>query len=171
MRNPLWQRTDRLARNLSPAGLALVLVIIGTVPLHIPGYARVAPMLPLMAIYHWTLFRPGTMPAALVFCIGLLQDALTGLPIGINAVVYLGAYGIILSQRKFFVGKSFVMEWLGFAMVSGGASFATWALISVYYGAIAEPSAVAFQAVVTIAVFPFVAWIFLRWQQVFLRYE
>lgn len=167
----LWHRTDRLARNLSPAGLTLALVIIGTVPLHIPGYARVVPMLPLMAIYHWAVFRPQTMPAILVLVIGLLQDALTGLPIGVNALVYLIVYGLVLSQRSFFVGKSFAMLWLGFVLVCVVAAVATWALVSAYNGVLAAPSAVFFQAIATIAIFPFVAWFFLRWQQMFLRYD
>lgn len=169
MTGTLWQRTDRLARNLSPAGLALALVIVGAVPLHIPGYARVAPMLPLMAIYHWAVFRPQTMPAILVLVIGLLQDALTGLPIGVNAMVYLIVYGMVLSQRSFFVGKSFAMLWLGFVLVVGVAAIATWVLVSAYNGILAEPTVVFFQGVVTIGVFPVVAWVFLRWQQAFLR--
>ncbi len=167
----LWHRTDRLARNLSPAGLALALVIIGAVPLHIPGYARVVPMLPLMAIYHWTVFRPQTMPAILVLVIGLLQDALTGLPIGVNALVYLIVYGLVLSQRSFFVGKSFAMLWLGFVLVCVVAAVATWVLVSAYNGILAAPSPVFFQAIATIAIFPFVAWFFLRWQQTFLGYD
>ena len=69
-----WQRMDLLARQLMPSMLTLVLVIINVVPLHIPGFSRVAPLLPLIAVYHWAAFRPRLLPAYAVFLIGLFQD-------------------------------------------------------------------------------------------------
>ena len=53
-----WQRMDLLARQLMPSMLTLVLVIINVEPLHIPGFSRGAPLLPLIAVYHWAAFRP-----------------------------------------------------------------------------------------------------------------
>ena len=114
MKPSFWIRLDLLARRLTPFALTLILVMISLVPLPVPGYARVAPLLPLIGIYHWTIFRPELMPAYAVFVIGLLQDALAGMPIGVNAMAFLVVYGVVLSQRRFFVGKSFVILWLGF---------------------------------------------------------
>jgi len=99
-----WQRMDLLARQLMPSMLTLVLVIINVVPLHIPGFSRVAPLLPLIAVYHWAAFRPRLLPAYAVFLIGLFQDILTGAPIGVNAFVFLAVYGAVLSQKRFFIG-------------------------------------------------------------------
>jgi len=48
---------DIVARGLTPFGLTLILVVLGQVPLHIPGFAEVAPILPLMAVYHWAIYR------------------------------------------------------------------------------------------------------------------
>src|SRR3989338_4961778 len=118
MRPSFWHRLDVWARRLTPFGLTLILVLAGVVPFYVPGYARVIPLLPLMAIHHWTINRPELMPAYAVFIIGILQDILTGIPIGISAVVFLGVHGVVRSQQRFFTGKSFAVVWLGFALVA-----------------------------------------------------
>lgn len=171
MRPTLWQRLDAVARNLTPFGLTLVLVILSVVPLHLPDFQRVAPGLALMAVYHWAIYRPNLLPASVVFLIGVLQDALTGLPLGVSALVFLTVYGVVLSQRRFFAGKSFVIVWLGFAMVAAGAAVQSWLLVSVFNTAFLNPEAAFYQYVVTVGAFPLLAWIFLRWQRTFLRLE
>ena len=171
MKPSLWTRLDLLARRLTPFALTLILVMISLVPLPVPGYARVVPLLPLIAIYHWTIFRPELMPTYAVFVIGLLQDALTGMPIGVNAMAFLVVYGVVLSKRRFFVGKSFVILWLGFALVGAGEVFASWVLVSAYNVMLVSPNALFFQYLITLGCFPMFAWIFLRWQGTFLRLE
>jgi len=166
-----WNRMDLLARQLTPAILALALVILNVVPLHIPGFSRVAPLLPLMAVYHWAIFRPRLLPAYAVFLIGLLQDILTGAPIGVNAFVFLVAYGAVLSQKRFFIGKSFFILWLGFALIAAGAAVINWLAVSILSAALVEPRTVLFQYLMTLGFFPAVAWFFLRWQRTFLRLE
>lgn len=167
----LWQRMDLLARQLTPAMLTLVLVIINVLPMHIPGFSRVAPLLPLMAIYHWAIFRPHLLPAYVVFLIGILQDILTGAPIGVNAFIFLLAYGAVLSQKSFFLGKSFFILWLGFALVAAGTSVMSWIAISILNVTVVEPKTVAFQYLMTLGFFPAVAWAFMRWQRAFLRQD
>lgn len=169
MTSGFWHRLDMLARQLTPAVLTLVLVIINVMPLHIPGFSRIAPLLPLMAVYHWAIFRPRLLPAYLVFLIGLLQDVLTGTPIGVNALVLLAVYGAVLSQKKFFIGKSFFILWLGFSVIAAGALAVNWGLISAINLTLVEPRTVIFQYLLTLGLFPAVAFVFLRWQQAFLK--
>lgn len=171
MKPSLWHRLDALARRLTPFALTLVLVVVSVVPLHIPGFARVAPLLPLIAVYHWAIYRPRLLPAFAVFVIGLLQDTLTGTPIGVNALVFIGVYGVVLSQRRFFAGKSFAVVWLGFTVVAAGAALSSWILVSVYNLTLVAPRAVLFQYLMTLGVFPLLAWVFLRWQRAFLESE
>lgn len=171
MKPSLWHRMDVLARHLTPFGLTLILLVVGIIPWHVPGLARVVPLLPLMAVYHWAVFRPQLMPSYAVFLVGLLHDTLTGTPIGVHAMVYLVVYGLVLSQRRFLVGKSFAIIWLGFTLVAGGAAVLSWILVSAYNVTLVEPRAVLFQYLVTLGVYPLLAWLFMRWQQTFLRQE
>jgi rod shape-determining protein MreD len=171
MTSGLWHRMDMLARQLTPSMFTLALVFINVVPFHIPEFSRVAPLLPLMAVYHWAIFRPKLLPAYAVFLIGLFQDVLTGTPIGVNALVFLIVYGVVLSQKRFFIGKSFLILWLGFSIIAAGASVISWAAVSLFYVTLVEPRTVFFQYLMTLGFFPAVAWLFLRWQRAFLRFD
>jgi rod shape-determining protein MreD len=171
MKPTVWQRLDIIARKLTPFALTLALIVLSVVPTHLPGFARVAPMLAVMAIYHWTLYRPELLPAAALFFLGLLQDSLSGTPLGVNVLVFLTVYGVVLSQRRFFAGKSFLITWLGFALVAAGAAAESWLLVSAFHVTLLEPTAVFYGYILTAGFFPVLAWIFIRWQQAFLRFE
>ena len=170
--NPIiWQKLDLWARCLTPFGLTIILLILGIVPLHIPGFGIMVPWLPLMAVYYWAVFRPELLPAYAVFIIGILEDIFTGLPIGINALIFLLVYGSILSQRRFFAGKSFNILWLGFGSVAALASITNWLLISLWNVTILMPSALIYQFLTTVGLYPAVAWVLTRWQHIFLKEE
>jgi len=169
MKPGLWYRMDVLVRQLTPSMLTLMLVIINVLPFHIPGFSRVVPLLPLMAVYHWAVFRPQLLPAYAVFLIGLLQDILTGAPIGVNALILLAVYGAVLSQKQFFIGKSFFILWLGFSLIAAGAAVINWLAISILNVTVVEPKTVFFQYLLTLGCYPVIAWIFMRWQRAFLK--
>ncbi|MDP6883745.1 MAG: rod shape-determining protein MreD [Rhodospirillales bacterium] len=165
MKSTVWNRIDAAAKNLTPFGITLILVLIGVVPLFLPVYARVAPLLPVMAVYHWAMHRPRLLPTYAVFLIGFLQDVLTGMPIGVNIVVFLTVYGVVVSQRRFFADKSFLVSWLGFALVAAGAAAESWILVSAIHFAMVDARAVFVQYLVTLGCFPVLAWFFLSWQR------
>lgn len=165
MKPTFWQRFDLVMRGITPFFLTLVLVLLGQVPLHIPGFAEVAPLLPLMAVYHWAIYRPDLLPAVAVFFAGLLQDALSGMPFGINAAVYVIVHMTVMSQQMFFTGRSFLIIWLGFTLVAAGAALLTWVLTTVMFSAYIAPEAAVVQYLVTVGMFPLLAWLQVRWQQ------
>jgi len=171
MKPTIWFRLDQWARRMTPFALTLLLVILNMLPVYVPGFARVVPVLALIAVYHWTIYRPDLMPAHAVFFIGAAQDMLSGAPLGINALVFLTVYGVVLWQRRFFVGKPFLIAWLGFAIVAAGATLQSWALVSAFYLTLVAPRPLAYQYLLTLGFFPLLAWIFLRWQQAFLKVE
>lgn len=171
MKPSIWQRLDVLARQLTPFGITIALVIINAVPLHIPALSRVVPLLPLMAVYHWGIFRPTLLPVFAVFGIGLLHDLIAGYPLGVHALVFVTVSGIVISQRRFIVGKSFAVYWLGFAVAALGAAVETWFMMSVLNVSLIEPTGAFSQYLLTVGLFPVLAWLLLRWQQAFLKQE
>lgn len=171
MKPPLRQRLDSMSRRSTPVLLTVALVVLNMVPLHVPGFSRIVPVLPLMAVYHWAVYRPHLMPPLAVFLIGLLQDVLSGAPLGVNAVVFLSVYGVVVLQQKFFAGKSFLVVWLGFALIAAGAAVESWLLVSVLSQTLVGGRAVAFQYILNLGFFPLIAWLFVRWQQAFLKFE
>ena len=166
-----WQRIDLLARLLTPTFITLILVVVSVVPLRILDFTTVVPLLPLISVYHWAIFRPHLLPIYAVFLIGVLQDILTGSPIGVNALVFLLVYGAVLSQKAFFAGRSFFVLWIGFALIAAGASIINWLIISILNTAIVEAQTAIIQFLLTLGFFPAAAWFFLRWQNAFLRLD
>ena len=155
-------RLDRWVRATLPVASIVFLVLLSVTHLPIPIYATIAPALPLMGIYCWVVLRPDLTPRTAVFLLGLLQDVLTGFPLGIHALVYLAAHPVLLAQRRFFVRHSFLSFWWGFALLAPSASFLTWLLLSVLRGALFPPIGILAGLIAAILAFPVVAWIITR---------
>jgi len=165
----IWQRLDTLARRMLPVAMTLVLAMAAAVPLHVPVLSAVAPAVTLISVYYWTIFRPDLMPAPAVFAIGLFQDVVSGMPLGVHALVLLLVFAVVLGQRRFFLGKSFLVMWWGFVLIAAGALGAIWMILSSLEGQILDPLPAVFEGTVTLALFPPLTWIFIRSQQALLR--
>jgi len=156
----LWRRLERGIRGLTPFVTTLALVLLGTLPLPLPGFTTVMPWLTLMAVYYWSIYRPDLLPLVATFLLGLVQDSLSGTPLGLNVSVLLVVQGVVVSQRRFFHGKSFMVVWSGFAVLASGAVALNWVLAMAFYAALASPTPALFQLVLTVALFPCLTWFF-----------
>lgn len=153
----LFARFDRFGRNLLPLLLTLGLILLSAVPLPIPGYALVVPLFSLCSVYYWSVNRPHALPPAVIFLLGLIQDALTGTPFGLHAVMLLLTYGMVVGQRRFFVSQPFGVIWWGFMLVAMIAIAAAWLLASIVAWDIVRPGPAAFQFLLTLAIYPLAA--------------
>ncbi|HYN38545.1 MAG TPA: rod shape-determining protein MreD [Rhodospirillales bacterium] len=169
MKRSLWRKLDSVARNMVPCALTTSLLFAGVIPLHNSVLQSVAPSLPLIAVFYWTLYRPDLMPPVAVFAIGVLHDILVGLPIGVTACVLVCVHAAVSTQRRFFSGKSFGVLWLGFAVVATAGLLLGWLLTCVYYATLVTPDRMAFQILTTIGCFPILCWLLLRCQVVLLE--
>lgn len=165
----LLQRLDRLARDLTPLILSFVLVIFSATPLRIPDFGAIAPNVGLIAVYYWGIYRPDLFPAWAAFAVGLWQDVLVGAPLGMNALILLAIHWFILSQRRFFQGKSFAVVWWAFALVATAAAVLLWLIAMAYHGRLLDATPAVFQGAMTVALFPFLTWAFARAQHAVLR--
>jgi rod shape-determining protein MreD len=154
----LSQRLDRFARNLLPAFLSVILVLLSAVPFSIPGYGQVAANWALMAVVYWAVYRPELMPNVLAFALGLFLDILVGTPPGLNALLLVLARAVVVTQARVFRGTSFPVLWCGFALVALAAAMLTWLLSSALSLTALTPDPVLYQAGLTVALFPFLVW-------------
>jgi rod shape-determining protein MreD len=161
----LLQRDIGLINRLMPAITTIVCVFISVIPVHLPGFALVTPAFPLMAVYHWTIYRPDLLPFVAAFGAGLFLDMLNGAPLGISALVLLLARAVVLTQRQLFIGRSFALVWAGFVAVAAAAAAFEWAVVSLFYGMALDVRPFLFQAVLTIAGYPFVSYFLVRVQR------
>jgi rod shape-determining protein MreD len=138
-----------------PFLITLVFAIISVVPLHVPGFSVVTPAFALMAVFHWTVYRPDLMPLSAVFVIGLFLDLLNGTPyVGLSALSLLIMRSVVLGQRRFIVNRTFPVVWLGFLAVTVGIFAFLWAVVSLLHGGILGVRPFIFQAVLTVACYP-----------------
>jgi rod shape-determining protein MreD len=164
----LLQRLDNWARSAMPFVLTLLIAVLNVVPLRLPDYSEMAPAFVLMAVFYWTVHRPDLMRAWAVFAVGLLDDILTGTPLGVNPLILLFTHWAIVAQHKVFRGKSFILIWSGFAAVAAGAKLLLVVLaLAVGYGLI-DPMTLLVQYILTVALYPPVAFLMGRAQRAFL---
>ena len=169
MKPTVWHRMDVLSRQLTPFLLTILLVLLSAIPYQVPGLARIMPLFSLIAIFHWGVNRSELLPVYAVFLIGFFQDALSGVPMGVHTVVFVMSYSVVLAQHRFFLGKSFYVVWLGYALVSAGAFILIWMLVSAFNAAAVDPRAVLGQYMLGVGCYPVIAHLFSRWQRAFLQ--
>ncbi len=145
-----------------PTIVGLFCVLLAVLPYGAIGGFTLAPIFPLAAIFFFVLTRPDQMTPVSVFFIGLFQDLLTGSPSGLWALVYLTAYVVTAALRVLFVGRSAGAAWPGFLLVAGAVAFGIWLLASLYYGTPVRILPIAGQLMLTVALYPALAWVFTR---------
>jgi rod shape-determining protein MreD len=167
----IWQKCNRLARSLIPFVSSMMLVILSVVPLYIPSYEQMSPIFVLISIYHWAIYRPDLLPLYSIFILGLTQDFLNGTPVGLFVVVFLSIYGLIVSQRRFFAGKSFNLYWFGFAAILLFAFFLSWALASIWHLTLLNFKSMFFEFLLLVGILPVVSRALFGWQQAYLQQD
>jgi rod shape-determining protein MreD len=168
MKPLILSREDHFPTTLVPFLTLLFLVLLTTMPVRIPGYAAVTPPFALMAVYHWTLYRPALLPALALFLGGLVFDLLAGIPLGLTPLLFLLVRSILMGQRRFFVARLFPFVWAGFALVAAGSLALQWALASLLHASLLDPRSALLQWVLTVAMFPPASWFLVRVQRAFL---
>lgn len=164
-----WQRLDKAGRNLAPFAVTVMLLLIGLIPIPVPSYAQVAPALTMVSVYYWTIHRPDLMRPGVAFLIGLLQDLLTGGPLGLNALLLVVTQWVVVNQRRVFLASTFSLLWFGFAMIMLGAAVLQWLAYSALSASLLPFATAFFQALLTIAVFPAVGWLLIKVHRAFLH--
>jgi len=144
-----------------PLFATAAVMLIAMVPINLSRGWVPAPELGVIAAFFWAVYSPAFFPPAAIFALGLVQDFASGGPIGFWALIYLGVYGFTLSQRVFFIGRSVIGVWLGFAAVASLAGIAIWLLASTVYNRWVPPTDIFLQVLVTALVFPLVGPVFM----------
>ncbi len=159
------QRVDMFARRGAPFILTLLLMLFALTPTYIPGMARVTPMYSLAAIYFWSIYRPDLVGYGTSLTIGLLDDMITGAPLGCTALVLLACQQTVLHQQKFFNAKPFGVFWAAFALLAFGAGIVKWFCVGLFAaGGFTHVGDMLASAMMTAALYPAIAWLLARAQ-------
>jgi rod shape-determining protein MreD len=162
MTTSFWHRLDQGARNAVPALSCFAIVLIGVVPLRIPLFGPISPLLALIPIYYWGVHRPDLMPFVVVFLIGLFHDVLTGAPLGVHSFIYLICHFLVISQRRVLSGKNVLLLWWGFLIVTLIAVTLEWLVFSAFNLVLMPVEPLAFRVLITAALFPLFGWMMIQ---------
>ena len=162
MKAPLTHILDDLVRKMAPAAVTGLLVMIAMMHLPLPGFAELAPMLPMMAVYYWSLHRPELLPFWAVFLIGLMVDILTGGTLGFNALMLLLISAFMRPQRRYLFEKGFAVHWVVFMVVAAVFELLSWALMAAITHSFLSLGGPALRVMLAIALYPCLSWLFLR---------
>ncbi len=161
-RATLGRRLDIAARCSFPATCAILLMLLTQMPLGIPNQFALLPAVTLACVYFWSLFRPAAMPPPVVFAIGLLFDLLSYLPIGVGVLTLLVVHGLALRWRRWLTSQGFMSVWLAFAGFAIGAAVLSWFLTAGLSVRFLPVAPALFQAVLTTALYPGLAVLFIQ---------
>jgi rod shape-determining protein MreD len=138
-----------------PGTTTFLFTLLSLLPFHVPSFGSIAPSFALMAVFHWTVYRPDLLPLGVVFFAGLLLDLLNGTPyVGLSALALLLVRTSVLSQRRVFSHRPFSVLWLGFFGAAAGAFALEWAFVSLMQVQLMVPRPFVFQTLITAACFP-----------------
>jgi len=116
-----------------PLSSGILGALISSLPISLTAGAMPPPLLSFMAVYFWCLVRPDLMPPAAALLIGIVQDFVSGSPIGLWATAYVAIYAVLAEQRDSFAGLAGIGAILGFALAVLLASAAVYGIGAVYY--------------------------------------
>lgn len=165
MRHDVLESLDVAGRKLTPSLITFGLVILSVLPLHIPAYSSVIPAFVLMSVYFWTLHRPDLLPVLAIFLIGILNDVMTGGPMGVQALILLLACWVAGAGRRLFRGRSFLAVWSGFMVIAASVAILQWIIMSINLGMLIAPRPAIFAYFLTVLLYPLFSWIFFYVQQ------
>ena len=156
---------DNVVARLLPVATTATAAALSLEPMHIPGYAALAPDFTLMVVYHWTIYRPDLLPALSIFLIGVTYDLLTGGPPGASALLLLLARAVVLRHRRWFSDRTFLSVWSGFILLTAAAMLGLWILHSLLEAEMSEFQTGIFRGLLTMSLFPVVSFLLGRTQQ------
>ncbi|MDI2090556.1 rod shape-determining protein MreD [Commensalibacter oyaizuii] len=155
-----FQWIDIWVRSLVPMGFTVFVILFLSTPLDIPGRNELLPAVVMASVYFWAIYRPKSMPAIGVFCLGLLIDLLNFSIPGIVILLLLIIYGVGVTQRFRLARYNFVLVWLVFSFISLGVFLLQWALTSAFSLKLMPFYSFLFEIIFAIGFYPLLSIIF-----------
>jgi len=153
-RQTIWHTLDIAARYSLPGALTILILLLLSLPIGVPGQAQMQPAWALASVFFWSLFRPASLPAALVFNVGLLLDLLAQGPIGLHPLLLLLTHAAALRWRRFLTRQGFGTVWLAFIGVATVAAAAEYAAVSLLTWRALPPWPAVFECLLAIGAYP-----------------
>ena len=154
--------TTRLLPRLIPAILALVGLVLPKVPFGYLFDVVPAPSLILIIIFFWTMIDTERLSPIFIFVLGLIEDLISGTPLGSWSLAYLLAYSFVVTQGGVLMTRSFLMQWMVFGLIGLLSYLFVYIAIGLKVGNFSPPAVLLVPYIVTLAIFPPLAKLFIK---------
>ena len=147
---------DRLGATLRQMLPALVTLLLMLMVASIgKSFGSLYPLISLMAVYYWGMFRPAALPYGFVFVLGLAQDVLMDLPLGVATVLLLIFRAVVASQQRILAQQVFWMTWASFDLVALLFFLSLWIIMNILSTASPAMQPSIIQWLLSVAMYPF----------------
>ena len=154
------ERMQAGTRFIAPYSLVAVLFVFGVISFSLPVAGPIKAPFLLMAIYYWAIYRPTLLPVWAVFIAGILMDLISGITtVGISALTFIIVRWIVIDQRRFLMGQSFFVTWIGFMIVDLGSGIFEWVVFCLMSGSWLSFQPLGFSILLGIALFPLISFL------------
>lgn len=158
-------------KGLVPFLLTLFFILLNFIPTHLPLAHFFRPDVAMVCVYFWVLYRPDLFGLMSIIVLGIAVDTLSGLPFGVHLFVFLIAYLLTIIYGRYVYAKSFSISWFGFVLVLAGSLVSKWLLLSIYYKTFLLFSHIILTFIVTILIYPFIAYLNIVIQNKYLSFD
>ena len=144
------------------AVLGLVVILLETLPLGLSAQSLPSPDLLLCVIAYWSIRRPESAPAILIFILALVRDLLTDIPVGAGVLTLLIVSEALKLRRRRFARANFAVEWIAVALAAIASAALHWLLVVLMLAQPPYLSDLLNQSIYTMMCYPLLA-LFFRW--------
>ena len=139
-----------------PLLMSFVCLMLSFIPLKSEISANARPMVGIICVYFWVIYRPDLFNLWSVFILGVVSDILSLAPMGINLFMYLLTYLAVVNLIKYVNDKTFEILWAGMALLLPVIMFAAWLVISIYYEHFVPLKGLFFSYLLSVVIYPII---------------
>lgn len=139
-----------------PLLVSLFMILFSYIPLSSSLANNARPLVGLLCIYFWLIYRPDLFNLFSVFILGLTADILSATPLGINIFSFLIMYLLVTNFLRYLNGKPFIVLWFGFALFLLPVILSKWLLLSIFYSSFMPAMLLLFSYLITVCFYPII---------------
>lgn len=159
-RPTIWRRLDAAGRRALPAGFSVLLVLLLCAPFGLPEQQALLPGATMASVFFWSVFRPASMPALVVFVLGLVYDLLSFSPPGIAILSLLIVHACGIGWRHGLARQGFLLVWMVFLLVAASVIALDWVLMSAFSQRLMPPQPAFFEMALAAGLYPLLSALF-----------
>lgn len=150
----LVQSLEQASRRVLPLLTVMAAILLDLLPLTTLAADAVRPSLTIVAVYFWTLYRPDLMGPLGLFVLGLIADAIAGIPLGTSSLMLLAIRFMVMVPQRILLARSFLGGWFGLALVTFSLLGLRWLLACLYALHLFPLGTVLVSSLLTVACYP-----------------